>query len=104
MRRYPTLYNAHRPHPNIDDRTSGGRGGVHDNAMVQTVIGLFNTEVIRHGGPWLTLEDVECSTLGWVVCFNTYRAMEPIGHLSPAVHQDQIDLLGIDPVPAGALN
>ena len=48
----------------------GSRGDAYDNALAETVIGLFKTEVIRRRGPWRSLEAVEFATLEWVDWFN----------------------------------
>ena len=62
----------------------GSRGDAYDNALAETVIGLFKTEVIRRRGPWRSLEAVEFATLEWVDWFNHRRLLEPIGYLPPA--------------------
>jgi len=62
----------------------GSRGDAYDNALAESVIGLFKTEVIRRQGPWRTLEAVEFATLTWVDWFNTRRLLEPIGYVPPA--------------------
>jgi transposase InsO family protein len=62
----------------------GSRGDAFDNALAETVIGLFKTEVIRRRGPWRSLEAVEFATLEWVDWFNHRRLLEPIGYLPPA--------------------
>lgn len=62
----------------------GSVGDSYDNAMAETVIGLFKTEVIRRRGPWRQLEAVEFATLVWVDWFNHRRLLEPIGHIPPA--------------------
>ena len=62
----------------------GSVGDSYDNALAETVIGLFKTEVIRRLGPWRSLEAVEIATLEWVDWFNTRRLLEPIGHIPPA--------------------
>lgn len=62
----------------------GSRGDSYDNAMAESVIGLFKTEVIRKQGPWRNLEAVEFATLEWVDWFNNQRLLEPIGYLPPA--------------------
>ena len=62
----------------------GSRGDSYDNALAESVIGLFKTEVIRKSGPWRNLEDVEFATLEWVWWFNNQRLLEPIGYLPPA--------------------
>jgi putative transposase len=62
----------------------GSRGDAYDNALAETVIGLFKTEVIRRRGPWRSLDAVEFATLEWVDWFNHRRLLEPIGYLPPA--------------------
>lgn len=54
------------------------------NALAETIIGLYKTEVIHHRGPWRNLEAVEYATLEWVDCYNNRRLFEPIGHVPPA--------------------
>jgi transposase InsO family protein len=54
------------------------------NALAESVIGLFKTEVIRRRGPWRSLEAVEFATLEWVAWFNNQRLLEPIGNIPPA--------------------
>jgi transposase InsO family protein len=55
----------------------GSRGDSYDNALAESVIGLFKTEVIRRKGPWRHLEAVEFATLDWVDWFNHRRLLEP---------------------------
>ncbi len=62
----------------------GSVGDSHDNAMAETVNGLFKAEIIHRGGPWRTCEQVELATLKWVYWFNTQRLLEPIGNIPPA--------------------
>jgi putative transposase len=62
----------------------GSRGDSYDNALAESVIGLFTTEVIQRKGPWHHLEAVEFATLRWVDGFNHRRLLEPIGHVPPA--------------------
>ena len=62
----------------------GSVGDSYDNALAETVIGLFKTEVIRRRGPWRSLEAVEYATLEWVDWYNTRRLLEPIGNMPPA--------------------
>ena len=66
------------------DPSVGTVGDAYDNALAETVIGLFKTEVIRRRGPWRSLEAVEFATLEWVAWFNTQRLLEPIGNVPPA--------------------
>jgi putative transposase len=61
----------------------GTTGDSYDNAMAETIIGLFKTEVIHARGPWRTLDAVEYATLEWVDWFNNRRLLEPIGHVPP---------------------
>ncbi len=62
----------------------GSVGDSYDNALAETIIGLFKTEVIARRGPWRRLEDVEFATLEWVDWFNNRRLLEPIGNIPPA--------------------
>jgi putative transposase len=66
----------------------GSRGDSYDNALAESVIGLFKTEVIRRRGPWRSLEDVEFATLEWVWWFNYHRLLEPIGYLPPVEYEE----------------
>jgi len=65
----------------------GSRGDSYDNALAESVIGLFKAEVIWRRGPWRTIEDVEFATLEWVGWFNGHRLLEPIGYLPPAEYE-----------------
>lgn len=62
----------------------GSVGDSYDNALAETVIGLFKTEVIRRAGPWRSFEAIEFATLEWVDWFNNRRLLEPIGNIPPA--------------------
>lgn len=62
----------------------GSVGDSYDNALAETVIGLFKAEVIQRRGPWRSLEAVEYATLEWVDWFNNRRLLEPIGNIPPA--------------------
>jgi putative transposase len=66
----------------------GSVGDSYDNALAETVIGLYKTEVINRGGPWRSLESVEFATLEWVDWFNNRRLLEPIGHIPPAEYEE----------------
>jgi putative transposase len=61
----------------------GSVGDSFDNALAETVIGLYKAEVIRRRGPWRSLEAVEFATLEWAAWFNTRRILEPIGNMPP---------------------
>ena len=67
----------------------GSRGDSYDNALAESVIGLFKTEVIQRKGPWRHAEAVEFATLRWVDWFNNRRLLEPIGHVPPAEYEAQ---------------
>ena len=62
----------------------GSVGDSYDNALAESIIGLYKTEVIRTRRPWRSLEAVEFATLEWVDWFNNRRILEPIGHRPPA--------------------
>ena len=62
----------------------GSRGDSYDNALAESVIGLYKTELIRNKGPWRGLDDVEFGTLEWVDWWNNRRLLEPIGMIPPA--------------------
>jgi transposase InsO family protein len=66
----------------------GSVGDSYDNALAETVIGLYKTEVINRRGPWRSLESVEFATLEWVDWFNNRRLLEPIGHIPPAEYEE----------------
>jgi transposase InsO family protein len=65
----------------------GSVGDSYDNALAETVIGLYKTEVIERRGPWRSLEAVEFATLEWVDWFNNRRLLEPLGHVPPAEYE-----------------
>ncbi len=67
----------------------GSQGDAFDNALAESVIGLFKTEVIRRRGPWRSLEAVEFATLVWVDWFNKRRLLGPIGDVPPAEFEAQ---------------
>jgi len=62
----------------------GSVGDSYDNALAETINGLYKTEVIRRRGPWRSFEAVEFATLEWVDWFNNRRLLESIGNLPPA--------------------
>ncbi|VDS10500.1 Integrase core domain protein [Paracoccus haematequi] len=62
----------------------GSVGDSYDNALAETINGLFKAEVIHRRGPWRSLEAVEYATLEWVDWFNNRRLLEPIGNIPPA--------------------
>ena len=71
--------------------SEGSRGDSYDNALAESVIGLFETEVIQRRGPWRHLEAVEFATLAWVEWCNTRRLLEPLGYVPPAEYEERYD-------------
>ena len=67
----------------------GSQGDAYDNALAESVIGLYKTEAIRRKGPWRTLEAVEFATLTWVDWFNTRRLLGSLGDIPPAEFEAQ---------------
>ncbi len=65
----------------------GSVGDSYDNALAETIIGLYKTELIYRQGPWRGLEDVELATLTYVDWFNRKRVLEPIGDVPPAEYE-----------------
>ncbi len=62
----------------------GSVGDSYDNALAETIIGPYKTEVIHRRGPWRHIDAVEYATLEWVDWFNHRRLLEPIGNVPPA--------------------
>jgi transposase InsO family protein len=62
----------------------GSRGDSYDNALAETINGLYKTELIHRRAPWKTKAAVELATLEWVAWFNHHRLLEPIGYIPPA--------------------
>ncbi|KQT62231.1 transposase [Aureimonas sp. Leaf460] len=62
----------------------GSVGDSYDNALAETINGLYKTEVIHRRGPWRSCEAVEFATLEWVDWFNNRQLLEPIGNIPPA--------------------
>ncbi len=62
----------------------GSKGDSYDNALAESINGLYKAELIHHRGPWKTKEAVELATLEWVHWFNHHRLLEGIGYIPPA--------------------
>jgi transposase InsO family protein len=71
------------------ERSVGTVGDSYDNALAESIIGLYKTEVIRRLGPWRGIDDVEYATLNWVDWFNNRRLLGPIGYVPPAELEEQ---------------
>ena len=67
----------------------GSVGDSYDNALAETINGLYKAEVIHRRGPWRSFEDVEFATVEWVDWFNHRRLLEPIGNIPPAEAEDR---------------
>ena len=67
----------------------GSVGDSYDNALAETVNGLYKAEVIHRRGPWRSFEAVELVTLEWVDWFNNRRLLEPIGNIPPAEAEER---------------
>jgi putative transposase len=66
----------------------GSVGDSYDNALAESTIGLYKTELVRHEGPWRGAEDLELATLSWVHWFNTSRLHSALGHRPPAEYEN----------------
>ena len=62
----------------------GSKGDSYDNALAETINGLYKAELIHRRAPWKTKEAVELATLEWVAWFNNHRLLAPIGYIPPA--------------------
>jgi len=62
----------------------GSKGDSYDNALAETINGLYKAELIHRRAPWKTREALELATLEWVCWFNHHRLLEPIGYITPA--------------------
>jgi putative transposase len=66
----------------------GSRGDSYDNALAETINGLYKTELIHRRAPWKTKESLELATLEWVAWFNHHRLLSSIGYIPPAEAED----------------
>ena len=62
----------------------GSKGDSYDNALAETINGLYKTELIHKRGPWRTIDEVEYATPEWIDWFNNRRLLESIGNIPPA--------------------
>ena len=79
----------------------GSVGDSYDNALAETINGLYKAEVIHRRGPWRSFEAVELATLEWVNWFNHRRILEPIGNIPPAEAEERYYAIQ-DKVPMAA--
>ena len=82
----------------------GSVGDRYDNALAETINGLFKTEVIHRCGPWRSVEAVEFATLEWVDWFNNRRLLAPIGHVPPAEFEAMYDQIQASQATGVGLN
>jgi transposase InsO family protein len=61
----------------------GSVGDSYDNALAETINGLYKTELVHRQGPWRNMQELEMATLGWVDWFNNRRLLGPIGNIPP---------------------
>lgn len=71
------------------DPSVGSKGDSYDNALAETINGLYKAELIHRRTPWKTVEAVELATLEWVAWFNHQRLLEPIGYIPPAEAEER---------------
>ena len=67
----------------------GSVGDSYDNALAETINGLYKAEVIHRRASWRTREEVEWATLNWIDWFNNRRLLEPIGNIPPAEAEER---------------
>lgn len=79
------------------DASVGSVGDAFDNAMAESQIGLYKSELIHHEGPWRDLDQVEAATASWVLWFNTERTHSAIDDLTP-LEAEQVDYSRTDPL------
>jgi hypothetical protein len=78
----------------------GSIGDSYDNALAETINGLYKAEVIHRRGPWRSFEAVEFATLEWVDWFNNRRLLEPIGNIPPAEAEERYYAKLVEPALA----
>lgn len=69
----------------------GSKGDSYDNALAETINGLYKAELIHRRAPWKSREAVELATLEWVAWFNHHRLMEGLGYIPPAEYEANYD-------------
>ena len=81
---YPSIRYSERLAEAGIEPSVGSKGDSYDNALAETINGLYKAEVIHRRGPWKTKQAVELATLEWVSWFNHHRLMGPLGNVPPA--------------------
>jgi transposase InsO family protein len=82
----------------------GSVGDSYDNALAESVIGLYKTELIRQKGPWKGLEQVELGTLDWVAWFNESRLLGRLGYVPPIEFEASYHQSNVRPAQQAGLN
>ena len=87
----PNMFRSSIPSasPKLAISLVGSVGNFYDNALAETINGLYKAEVIHRRGPWRNFEAVEFATLEWVDWFNNRRLLEPIGFIPPAEAEER---------------
>ncbi|MEU4443875.1 integrase core domain-containing protein, partial [Actinosynnema sp. NPDC023926] len=85
------------------DASIGSVGDAYDNALAESTIGLYKTELINRRGPWRTRDQVEYATLEYIDWYNNRRLHGRIGHLAPT-EVEAVYYRQHQPTPAGAVN
>jgi transposase InsO family protein len=83
IRNFESLLRLRRYQP-PGSRKRKGSADSYDNALAETINGLYKAEIFHRRGHWKTQEAVELATLEWVSWFNHHRPLEPIGYIPPA--------------------
>ncbi len=79
----------------------GSVGDSYNNALAETINGLFKAEVIHRRGPWRSFETAESLTSAWVDCFHNCRPLEPISNIPPAEAEERYEAM-LDEIPMAA--
>ena len=74
----------------------GSVGDSYDNALAESLIGLYKAELVRPEGPWRGLDELELATLNWVHWFNTTRLHSSLGYVPPTEFEAQFDTTNND--------
>ncbi len=85
---YLSIRYTERPSDAGIEPSVGSVGDSYDNALAESIIGLYKTEVIHRRGPWRTFEAVEFATLKWIDWFNNRRLFGPLGYIAPAEYEE----------------